>query len=898
MIFDEWNRRLRARREADRQAADLEEEMRLHLELRARALAERGLAPEQAFDAARRQFGNLTTIQEESRHEGGWTMIDNLLEDVTHALRMLRKTLVFTLVAVSTLALGIGMNSAIFSIVNAVMLRGLPLPDSARLVSLWEEYHNEPSTLNSHGASLSASGSLPAVQRTTVSVANLADYRKAPSFEGLAGADITQMNLTGSGTPERIAGMSVTANFFPILRVQPALGRAFLTEEDQPDHDGVVVISDELWQRRFGRDPKILGTEIRLDANQYRVIGVLAPDFRSPSQFGIPEHIEFYVPAAYSKELLSDKGRGDHEVSVIGRLKPSTTVQGARAELEAISATLAKQFPDSNKGLIATVAPLRDDIVRKVSTSLLVLLGAVGLIVVVACLNVANLMLVRAIARRRETSVRIALGASRVRVIRGLLVESLLVAFAGCAAGVLLGSALMKLLVAVAPASIPRIGSVSMDWQVLLASAILALLSGAIFGVIPAWQVSQTDPADSLRGSDKNLSGRSQIRWRTALTLAEVGVSTVLLIGAGLLLKSFVTVLGVDLGFQAERVLTMNITLPEAKYATPLQRLQFFEQLETRVAAMPGVLSAAYCNRFPLRGGWGTGVVLDTASDKYLDVDSQAVSPGYFQTLGMTLLRGRLPGSADRGGAPPVVVVNNAFATKYFPNSQPVGRRLRRGTGTPWMTIVGVVNDVRREGKAAELTPGMYIPAAQTELYPVHLADFAVRSAADPKQIAKDIQREVWAIDPDQPVTNVKTYDEIISASVAERRFEMLLLIVFASVALGLALVGIYGVLSQSVSQRTAELGIRMALGAERRDIFRMILRQAATLILGGILMGVAGSLALSQLVRSLLFGIAPYDWSSYTAAILLLAVVGFLVSALPARRATAVDPMVALRYE
>lgn len=898
MIFGEWKRRLRARRETDRLAADLEEEMLLHLELRARDLAERGLGSQEAIDAARRQFGNRTILQETSRQEWGWTMIDNLLEDISHSFRMLRKTPVFTLVAISTLALGIGMNSAIFSIVNAVMLRGLPLPESARLVSLWEEYHNEPSTLSSRGTPLAASDSLPGVQRTTVSVANLTDYRKAPSFEGLAGADITQMNLTGNGTPERITGMSVTAQFFPLLRVQPAIGRAFLREEDQPDHNGVVVLSDELWQRRFGRDPKILGTAVRLDANLYRVIGVLPPDFLSPSQFGFPEHIEFYVPAAYSKELLSDQGRGDHEVQVIGRLKAGATVQSARAELKAISATLEKQFPDSNKGLIAAVAPLRDDIVRKVSTSLLVLLGAVGLIVVVACLNVANLMLVRAIARRRETSVRIALGASRVRVIRGMLVESLLVAVAGCVAGVLLGSALMKLLVAIAPASIPRIGSVSMDWRVLLASAALALVSGAIFGIIPAWQVSQADPADSLRGSDKNLSGRSQIRWRSALTLAEVGVCTVLLIGAGLLLKSFVTVLGVDLGFQPERVLTMNITLPEAKYATPLQRLQFFERLEARVAATPGVLSSAFCNRFPLRGGWGTGVALETASDKYLDVDSQAVSPGYFRTLGMTLLQGRLPGSADRGGTPFVVVVNNAFATKYFPNGTPVGRRLRRGRETPWMTIVGVVNDVRREGKAAERLPGMYIPAAQTELYPVHLADFAVRSAADPKQMANDIQREVWAIDPDQPVTKVKTYDEIISASVAERRFEMLLLIVFASVALGLALVGIYGVLSQSVSQRTAELGIRMALGAERHDIFRMILRQAAILILGGILLGVAGALALSQLVRSLLFGIQPYDWTSYTAAILLLAVVGFLVSALPARRATAVDPMVALRYE
>jgi putative ABC transport system permease protein len=899
MIFGQWKRRLSVRRQADRQESDLEEEMRLHLDLRARQLAQQGMASGEAFDAARRKFGNRTILQEASRREWGWTMIDNLMEDIIHAGRMLRKTPVFTIVAVSTLALGIGMNSAVFSVVNAVMLRGLPLPESDRLVSLWEEQRADPSVLSSSGRPVGAGGSSRAAQRTTVSVANLTDYRKnTRSFEGLAGTDVTSMNLTGNGSPERITGMAVTADFFPILRVQPALGRAFLSEEDQPDHNGVVVISDELWQRRFGRDQKILGTSIHLDANPYRIIGVLPPEFQSPSQLGLPSRIEFYVPAAYSKELLSDEGRGDHEISVVGRLKPGATIHGAQAELDAVSAALAKQFPNSNRALVAEIAPLRDDIVREVSTSLLVLLGAVGLIVLVACLNVANLMLVRAIARRRETSVRIALGASRVRVIRGMLVESLLVALVGCTAGVLLGAALMKLLIGLAPASIPRIGSVSMDWRVLIASAAVALVSGAIFGILPAWQVSQTDPADSLRGSDKNLSGRSQLRWRGALTLAEIAVCTVLLIGAGLLLKSFVTVLGVDLGFQPQRVLAMNITLPDAKYATPLQRLQFFEQLETRAGAVPGILSVAFCNRLPLRGGWGTGVVVDTASEKYFDVDSQAVSTGYFQTLGMTLVQGRLLTSADRSGAPFVAVVNSAFVTKLLPNGQPIGHRLRRGTGTPWITIVGIVNDIRREGKASEMTPNIYIPAAQTELYPVHLADVAVRTATDPKRIAKDIQREVWAIDPDQPMTDVKTYDEMITASVAERRFQTLLLIVFAAVALGLALVGIYGVLSQSVSQRTAELGIRMALGAERRDIFRMILRQAASLILGGIALGVASSLALSQLVRSLLFGIAPYDWTSYAAAVLLLAVVGFLVSALPARRATSVDPMVALRYE
>jgi len=894
MQFSEIRRRLSYLLKRRDQASDLDEEMRLHVELRAAQLSSSGVPTREALDAARRQFGNRTQIAEQSNETWAFNWLDHLAEDLVFAARTLRKSPAFTMVAVATIALGIGLNTAVFSVVNAVMLRDLPVADAGRLVSLWEDIQREPDVF--HGKDESAPATGP--RRSTVSPANLVDYQtKTTSFEGLAGVDVAQLNLTGVGTPERLSGLSVTANFFPLLRVRPALGRAFTPDEDRPGHDDVVLITDELWQRRFGRST-ILGSKIMLDARPYQVIGILPPGFLPASELGIEAPIDFYVPAAYPPDLLSDQGRGDHEVNVIGRLKPASTLASARAELKVLSQQLANRFPKSNQHVTAALAPLRDDVVRKVRTSLIVLLAAVGLIVLVACLNVANLTLVRSIARNREIAMRIALGASRSRVIRTLLTESLVVAALGCLAGFALGAALTRLLVVLAPATIPRIESTTLDAKVFLTTVAVAFVSGILFGILPAYQITRIDPADSLRSADKNLSGRHQIRWRSTLTVAEVGLCTVLLIGAGLLLRSFAAVLNVDLGFQSERILAANIPLPESRYATADQRLRFFEQLEARLRAQPGVLSVAFCNRLPMRGGWGTGINKQDAPNESLDTDAQAVSVGYFDTLGIRLLRGRLLTSIDRMGQPLVVVINQELARLFYKDADPIGQLIRRGSNGPWLQIVGVVSDIRRDGKTAKVTPQIYLPAAQTAVYPGRLADLAVRTALDPKQYAAEIQRQVWALDPDQPVTNVKTFDETISAAVAERRFQTILLCLFAGVAFSLALIGVYGVLSQTVAQRTAELGIRMALGASQSSILALVLRQAMGLMAAGVVSGLLLALGLSQYMKSLLFGIEPHDWGSYVVAIALLAAVGMVVSLVPARRATSVDPMVALRYE
>jgi len=482
--------------------------------------------------------------------------------------------------------------------------------------------------------------------------------------------------------------------------------------------------------------------------------------------------------------------------------------------------------------------------------------------------------------------------------VRQFLAESLLVAAAGCVAGVVLGRVLMRVLVTAAPRNIPRLDSVSMDWRVFAVATAIATITGIAFGMVPAWQASRTKPAESLKSSERKTGGRSQVRWRSALTVTEIALSMVLLVGAGLMLKDFVQVLGMDLGFQPDHVLTMNIALPPLHYGSPELRLQFFQQIEERVRALPGVRSVAYVNNLPMHGGWSTGIEVDDGNPSTRGSDCQAVSPGYFETLGIPLLRGRLLVAADHLGQPHVAVVNQAFARQFFPNADAIGRRLRRGPKAPWVTIVGVVNDIRRAGKTGQITTQVYLAAAQTDIYPVRLSDFAVRTAGDPRSLIPAIQQQVWAIDKDQPVTNVRTMDEVITISVAERRFQTLLLLLFAAVAVGLAMIGIFGVLSYSVSQRTAELGIRVALGAKPASILALVMKQAGGLIAAGVVMGLGGAYVLTRYLESLLFHVKPSDWRTYAAAVALLAAVSLVASLIPARRGARVDPIIALRYE
>jgi putative ABC transport system permease protein len=876
----------------DELTSDLNEEMRLHVELRARKLREGGVAAADAARAARRQFGNFTAVQDASARQWGLEGWERLAQDVRMGARTLRKSPGFAAVAVLTLAIGVGMNTAVFSVVNAVMIRSLPYPEPERLVSLWEEVTRPDTAFSSSGTVV---GGKTNARRTTVSMANLVDYRaQCPAFSGLAAYDASQMNLTGTAEPERLPGESVTWNFFSVLGVTPEQGRDFLAEEEGAGARAVVMVTHDFWQRRLGGDTGAIGRTLMLDGRPYEVIGVLPAGFESPAQLAIPNRIQYYVPAAYPKELLEQ--RGDHEVNVVGRLRRGATMETARAQLEVVNAGLARQFPRTNKDFRAVTAPLGDDVVRNVKDSLAALLGASGLIVLITCVNVANLLMVRAVGRRHEASVRLALGASRFRVARQFLAESALVALAGGAAGLLAGSGLLRVLLALAPANIPRIRSVSMDWRVFALAAAIATVTGLVFALAPALQASDAKPAESLKTTSRGSGAHSQVRWRAALTVAEIALSMVLLTGAGLLLKSFVRLMGVDLGFQPDRVLAMNVALPDLHYKTAEDRVRFFQQLEERVRGIAGVQAVGYANRLPLRGGWSTGIRLDSAPTVEATADAQAVNPGYFEAIGIRLLHGRLPTAADRTGQPYVAVVNQAFARHYLNGGDAVGQVFSRGG--PRITIVGVVGDIRRAGLEAEIKPGIYLPAAQTGLYPVKLADFAVRTSQAPMPLVKAVQRELRGLDKDVPLTNVRTLEEIVDTSVAQRRFQTMLLGIFAATAAALAVIGIFGVISYAVKQRTGEIGIRLALGAEPSRIVRMVLRQAGTLIAGGVIIGLAGAWALTRYLESLLFGVKANDWSTFAAAAALLAAVSVPAALIPARRGARVDPTVALRSE
>jgi predicted permease len=870
----------------DRAASELAEEMRLHLELRARQL--------NSADAAKRQFGNMGTLQDASASVWGWNAWERLIQGIRHAFRSLWKAPGFTAVAVATLALGLGVNTAVFSLVDGVMLHPLPYRGADRLVSLWEEYTAQgPDQFNSSGAHLGGDVN-PA--RTSLSVANLADYRRAAAIEDIATFDLHPMNLTGLGSPERIAGEAVSANFFGLLGVEPALGRSFTAEDDRRGAAPVAMLTYDCWQRRLGGDTEVLARSIRLDEQPYQVIGVLPRAFQSPFQLSmtVTEPIEFYVPAAYPPVQLA--ARGDHDVNGIARLRPGVTIQAAQKELDAISSNLGRQFPQTNRNMRAAITPLREDLVRNVRDSLWTLMGAAGLIVLITCVNVANLLLARAIGRQHESSVRMALGAGRAGLARQFLTESLVLAAAGCAAGLAVGSVLMRAVVALAPADTPRIRHVTMDWRVFAVAAAVATLTGLAFGMAPVWQASRASAAAALATSARSTGARGQARWRAALTAAEVALSLILLVGAGLLLHSFVRLMGVDLGFQPERVLAMNVNLPPARYQKADERLRFFEELEKRVRALPGVRSVAFANRMPMRGGWSSGFALDGAPGPELECPFQAVSPGYFETLGIHLVRGRLFTAEDRQGQPYRAVVNTAFVRRFFSGTDPTGRGFHYEGHV--VTIIGMVNDIRRGGKDAAIDPQVYLAAAQPALYPVRLADLAVRTEGDPRQLLRAIQSAVWSVDKDQPVTNARTLEEVISLSAAQRRFQMVLLAAFAAAAVLLATVGIFGVLSYIVSQRTGEMGIRMALGATPVRIVGLVLRQAGGWIGGGIVAGLAGAYGLARFMESLLFQVGRHDAWTYGAAAALMVAVALAAALVPARRGARVDPMKALRWE
>ncbi|HTT65682.1 MAG TPA: ABC transporter permease [Bryobacteraceae bacterium] len=805
------------------------------------------------------------------------------MQQLRYAGRLLARTPGFTIVAVITLALGIGVNSAIFSVIDAVLLRPLPYPHPERLVSFYEYQGNDPD------------------ERGGLAPASMADYNRNHVFTGIAHVGLPGMNLTGAGTPERIFGIKAGYNFLDILGVRPALGRGFRPEEDRYGAPRLVIISHELWQQRLGGDPAVIGRTITLDGERYEVIGVLPAGFRSPDEISRRQPALFVLPDCWPPNILHN--RGEHYDHAIARLKPGVTLAQARSEMETIAGRLAKAYPGTNREIKLGVAPLGADMVRRVRTALLVLLGAVGLVLLIACANVANLLLARAAGRSREVAIRLALGAGRRRIVRELLVESALLAVLGCVLGLLLGVWTRDLLVSTAPTNIPRLDTATLNWRVLGFTGLLATLTVFLFGMVPAWQVSGVRPNLVLKSGERSTGGSTVLRWRSALMAAEVALALMLMVGGALLWKSFLRATGVDLGFQPDRVVMMKVDLPHLRYPDGGRRLAFFQELAQRVERLPGVQSAGFTFCGPMRGSWGS--VYETPEGpgsepdyRLRDADFEPVSPRYFETLGIPILKGRGFTPADREGAPPVAVINRVLARKLFPHGEAAGHRIRRAGARDWETIVGVVGEVHLQGQTEKVQAQIYFPAAQTSLYPVHLADFAIHTAGAPLAIVRDVQRQVWAIDKDQPVTRVETLEEVVSASVAQRRFQAALLLLFAGVALALAVIGVYGVISYAIAQRTPEIGLRLALGAQPNDILGLTVARALRPILAGLAAGLAGALAASRLLASLLFEVKPSDPAAFALAGVLLAAVALGACLIPARRATRVDPMVALRYE
>jgi putative ABC transport system permease protein len=891
-LFRRWWARLTEWRRPEAVESDLTAEVESHLAFLIEEHLRQGRTPEQARRAALMELGGLEQARALLRDARGFRMLDAIRTDLRLAVRHLRHTPGFTAAALITLALGIGANTAIFSLVDAVMLRPLPYAEPDRLVALWE-------TIPARSPVAGGTTQGQPTERVAVAPANLGDYSRMSSLSSLAAYASVGRNIAGGNSPERVTGEEITANYFTTLGITPVLGRAFVGQDNDAGHAPVVIVSHALWQRRFGGAGTIGGKTLRLNGTPHEVIGVMPADFVALTQPGQSEPVSVWLPIVFEAGSLAN--RKEHLVEAVGRLTPGISLETARAELAATSAALGREFPDAS-ATQAAIAPLRADQVSEVRLMLIVLLAAVGLVLLVACVNVAGLLLVRELGRRREMAVRFALGASRARVVLEQVVQSSVLAAAGGAAGLLLGWVTIRGLVAVAPASMPHIQQAGLDGRVLVFTVTTAVLTALVFGTWPAFQAARVDPVNALKDGERSVSTGWVLRRRGGLLITEVALSAVLLAGAVLMSRSLITLDRVDLGFDPTHVLAASVTLPPDRYDTPEARLAFFESLETRLKQTPGVTAVAFGNRLPLRGNWISGMVLD-ADPAFTEAGFQAVSTAYFEAFGIPLLRGRALTSDDRVGAPGVALVNEAFSRVLLEGANPVGHVVRRGPDMPAITIVGVVGDVRRTGRTDEsgtrtaaVTPQVYLPAAQTALYPLHLREVAVRTTPNATGIGEAVRAAVVALDPDQPITAVRTLEESLALGSAQKRFQTSLFVLFAVVAFGLALVGVYGVVAYGVSQRSAEIGLRLALGATKPRIVAEIMRRTARLVGAGIILGLSVALLSSRLLTSLLFEVAPTDPATYVLTAVGLLVAGVAAGGLAGLRATRIEPSEALR--
>src|SRR5262245_36432401 len=806
----------------------------------------------------------------------------SLLQDLRYGARMLAKKPGFTLIAVVTLALGVGANTAIFSVVDAVLLRSLPYRDSDRLVMVWRNGPQTNETLPLNPANF------------------FALKEQNQSFEAMATFSNIDWsgNLTGDGEPERLQGNLVTANLFSVLGVEPIRGRVFLPEEEQPGGNQVVLITNELWRRRFGADDQVVGKAITLNRQSYTVIGVLPPDFQ------LAQGVEIWTPLA-----LDAKARADDSnlylSPVIARLKPGMTIGQAHAEMNAI---LRRNQPDQNKGPWAKVVTVQENLVQEVNRPLLILLGAVGFILLIACANVANLLLARSSERRQEMAVRLALGAGRWRLMRQVLTESLLLGFLGSAAGLIVALWGCDFLVSGLPeylsAANTRLKTLGIDDHVLGFALALSFLTALIFGLAPAIQASVLRVNEALKDGGKGMgSGFQGRRLRQALMVSEVALSLALLIGATLLLTTFWRLNRVNPGFDTQNALTINLALTDPKYAEAQARIAFFEEVSERMRNLPGVNAVSAINYIPLAGtGQSSTISVEgrpTPSGESYVPEVSVVMPDYFRAAQIPLLKGRLFDQQDRINTAPVILVSENLARRLWPGEEPLGKRIKYGGesyNAPWMTVVGVVGDTKHYSLVEEPPMRFYKPYAQDAWSSMTLV---VRSGVDASSLSAAVRREVMAVDRNQPVFGARTLTQLFSASIAQQRFSALLMAAFAGLALLLAVIGIYGVFAYSVAQRTREIGIRMALGAQTPDVLRLVLRQGTALTVIGVAIGLLASFALTRFMKKMLFGfVSPTDPATFVSIALLLAVIALLACYVPARRATKVDPMVALRCD
>jgi len=803
-------------------------------------------------------------------------------QEVRLGARGLRKSPGFAVVAVATLALGIGANTAMFSVVNAVLLRPLPFREPDRLVTIW--------------------ASVPRRHRDQVPT-SLLDYldwrRQATGFASLAAFTDLTLNLGGAEHPEHLAAFEVSANLFPTLGVAPALGRNFQPDEDRRGGPRVVILGDRLWRRRFGADPGIVGKGVTLNGRGYTVVGVMPAGFEFPIQ---AEPGQLFVPLLQDDLALMWRREG-REVFTLARLRPGGAVARARAEMATIARRLASQYPESNTGFGATVLPWREQLAGKSRLALLVLLGGVGFLLLIACANLANLFLTRAAARRRELAIRAALGASRLRLVRQLLVETLLVALAGGAAGVLLAAAGVRLATGWLPADIPRLGESRVDLGVLLFAAAQSLATGLLFGLQPAVRAARPVLADTLHDAARGSAGKRQRSAQKLLVAAEVALALVLTTGAGLLLESFSHLLAVAPGFRAERLLAVPIDLARERYPRREQQRSFAAQLLERARQLPGASAAAVVFPLPLTSRVAFPIEVPgrpPAPGERLGAYFRAVSPGYFATMGIPVVSGRDFSGRDRGGTAPVAVVNRTMARRFWPGQSPLGERLTitdpvHDHERIAAEIVGVVGDVQHAGLDAPAGSEMYLPFEQCPFLWMHLV---VHTAVPPEALAAAVAGQVRALDPDTPVGAVATLDQMLARSLAPRRFQSLLLGAFALLAVALTAIGIWGVASSSVAQRRREMGIRMALGARPADLLWLVLSEGGRLGLAGVAAGVAGALALTRLLGGLLFGVTPTDPATFAGGAALVLAITLAASWFPARHAMGADPVAALRQE